>query len=404
MSDMKRYRIVKLCAQHHPFDGRMFHLEAKALRDAGHQVTIIAPNPGTMPQRFEEDGIRIVTYEKKFNGPLRKAYTLYSLLKLAFAEEADVYHAHEGDAALFAGAHAKSRRIRQGHDAKLIFDAHEAWPYFYAAAVNNRLLRRLIVHGFLEYEQYMVTRHVDAVITAHKLEQKYYLWQNPFISVRTVLTAPEIREKPISRRGKVRVLGHEGYFTLNRGMDLLLEAFEKLAAEFPELILQTAGDFLNENDRHWFDLWADRTGLRDRVKLSGWVNRPELPDLLDTMDIGVVALREDEHSSRIWPANKLMSYASRGIAPVVCASMPLAKQEIEERGMGRVVPFDAQRLYHCIREMILDPTSTRAMGRQAWKHARDEWNWERFRVDLLRVYQDLAVPTYRPGKTVTLQG
>jgi glycosyltransferase involved in cell wall biosynthesis len=398
------YKIVKLCAQHHPLDGRLFHLEAKALFEAGHDVTIIAPRQDGMPEHFDQDGIHIRTYQKLYSGIRRKAYTLSTLCKLAKQVRADVYHAHEMDAALFAGAYAKNYWRRNGHPVKLVFDAHEAWPYFYAAATNNLLVRRFAVHAIVEYERRMLTRHVDAVITAHKLEQMYYLWQNPFISVRHVLTSPTIRESALDKTGPIRVIGHEGYLTLNRGMNVLLRAFELLAAEFSDLTLVTAGDFLNDADRSWFDNWAKRTGLRERVMLSGWVNRPDLPALLDSMDIGVVALREDEHSSRIWPANKLMNYASRGITPVVCASMPLARQKVEERGIGRVVPFDVQRLYHCIRELILDPDQCRALGKRAWTHAKKAWDWEQYRLELLHTYDDLAIPTHRPRKSMKLQG
>jgi glycosyltransferase involved in cell wall biosynthesis len=401
---MRALRIVKLCAQHNPLDGRVFHLEAKALRDAGHQVTIIAPNPGDMPEQYEVEGIRIRTYQKRWTGIPRKAWTLYTLCKLATEEKADVYHAHEVDAALFAGAVAKKRNLRAGRNCKLVFDAHEVWSYFYAASTNLSFLRRLAVHGILEYEHWMLTRHVDLVIAAHVMETNYYHWQNPFISSRHVLSAMEVPENPPARDGDIRVIGHEGFFTLNRGMDVILEAFELLSKEFPEITLQTAGDFWGEKDRSWFNQWAKRTGLGNRVVLSGWVNRPDLPGFLEKMDIGVAVQREDEHTSRTWPLNKLQNYASHAIPFVMCASMPYAKQKVEERNMGHVVPFDSQKLYFALRTMIENPAQTRLMGHNAWDHARVNWNWERYRKELLNGYEDLMEPTYRPKKTVTLQG
>ncbi|GBE29402.1 MAG TPA: hypothetical protein ENH10_10090 [Bacteroidetes bacterium] len=404
MNNTRPLNIVKICARHHPLDGRVFHLEAATLRDAGHHVTIIAPNPGNLRDKQTIDGIDILTFNKSGNRLTRKLNTLRSLFRLAISINADVYHAHEVDAALIAGALAKRHHIRRGRWAKLVFDVHEVWPYFYAAATNSSFLRRIIVHGILEYENWMLARHVDLVIAAHVLETNYYRWQNPFISVRHVQTTMKVPDTCPTHSGDVKVIGHEGFFTLNRGMDVILQAFELVARDYPDVILQTAGDFYSDKDRKWFGQWAERTGLGDRVKLTGWLDRPDLTPLLKKMDIGIVAQREDDHTSRTWPLNKLMNYAGYGVASVVCASMPYAKQEVEERGMGRVINLNAQDLYQALCDMIESPEKTREMGVRAWEFAHREWNWERYRVELLRAYEDLMEPTYRPRKTVKLQG
>lgn len=405
MKTRRSLHILMLCARHNAFDGRVFYLEARALRDAGHQVTIIAPKKADEPDDFTHEGIRVVTFRKLRSRLPRKLHTLYQLCRLAVSLPADVFHAHEVDAALLAGAYAKRRLARAGHAVRLVFDVHEVWPYFYAAWTECALFQRAIVHGVIEYENWMLRRHVDAVITAHELEKHVYLWHNPWLSVRHVLTAPEFDDPPPPERsGPIRVIGHEGFFTLNRGMDVLLNAFEWLARENRDLTLLTAGDFLLDSDRHWFDAWARRTGLRDRVHLSGWVNRPELTGYLDRMDIGVAGVRADDHSARIWPANKLMNYASRAVPAVASAAMPYVRQRVEEPGIGVVSEFSASDLYETLRSLIADPESTRAMGRRAQEFARREWNWERAHEQLLRLYDDLAVPTLRPRRTMKLQG
>lgn len=397
-------RIVMLAAQHHPLDGRIFHREACALRDAGHDVIIIAPDPGNMPGTTERDGIVIKTYEKRHSGARRKVYTLRQLIRMAKRERAHVYHAHEGDAALIAGAVAKKHWIGRDHRAKLVFDIHEVWPWFYAASTNNLALRRVAVHGFLEYERHMLTRYVDGIITAHELELHAARWQQPFLPHRWVLTAPTFDSPPPERSGPIGVIGHEGYFSLNRGMDIILDAFALLADRYPQLRLKTAGDFQTDRDRAYFDDWAGRTGLSNRVDLSGWVERPQIPAMLDEMDIGIVALREDEHSMRIWPANKLMNYASRALPAVVCTRAPYARREIDERGHGRVVSQDAREVSEALAGMIDHPDTARAMGQRAWEHARRHWNWDDHKRELLRLYDDLRRPLLRDVRTVKLQG
>lgn len=400
-------RVLMLCSRHNALDGRVFQLEAKALVAAGHQVTIVAPMYGDEASDEMIDGIRILRYQKLSNSILRKFHTVYTLVRFAVQTPADVLHVHEVDSSLVAGAIAKKRLARFGRQVKLLFDSHEVWPYFFATFRKAEFLRRIIVHLVTEFEHLMVRKHVDVMIAAHELETNYYLWQDPWTPAFCVFGAPPLEswEKPAAKRGPIRTIGHDGFFSLHRGMDVMLDAFEHLAPDYPELNFLAAGDFMNPEDKVYFDKWAARTGLGDRVETVGWVDRSDVLMYLERMDIGLVANRPDIHSVRCWPANKMMFYMGRGI-PVVSTPVPLYRRYIDANYCGRVADrFSGKSLADALRELLDNPKETRKMGMNGYKAVLRDFNSRDAIQNLHAAYEALDKNIQRlDDEQVTLQG
>ncbi len=385
-------RILMVCTQHSPFDGRVFHLEAKTLRDAGHEVTILAESDTKLPENV--DGINIVTYRKKPSGIRRKWSTLKTVTSNILKIKADVFHVHEVDASLMAASWAKRKLGKQGKNVPIVFDSHEAWPYFYAEKTKNRFLRELIKHGVMQYEYNMISKHVKIIITAHELEANYYRMLNPWIPVYEIPGGPPIHTwpDPPKKEGKISVIGHDGYFTLYRGMKTILEAFEIVAVDYPDINLLAAGDFYKPGDKEYFDRWSNRTGLGNRVECAGWVDRKDILSYLDRMDIGVVANKPDIHSIRCWPANKMMYYLGRGL-PVVSTPTPLYKLHIERLNCGLPAKyFSSKAMADALRWMLENPLETREMGKRGLKAAQEEFSWEKAGKKLLEAYENIDKP------------
>ncbi len=404
MVNSKSKKVLILAARDPAFDGRLFHLEAKALAKAGYDVTLGVYRSKNEAAEFEVDGIKIITF-KKINIPiLRKFHTLYSLMKIAMKTPADIIQVMEADAPLFAGAWAKKRLAKAGKSVKLVFESPEVWSFFYSAKMKSHFLRRIMTHAVVEYEHHMVRKHVDGITTAHVLEENYYLWQNPWTPVRCVIGGPPMEEwsPPKKRRGKINIIGHDGYFTLNRGMDIMLGAFEILAKEFPKLKFLSAGVFMYPEDENWFDKWCERTGLRDRVEYAGWVNRDNILEYLDRMDIGLIANRPDLHSVRCWPANKVMFYMAREL-PIVSTPTPLYRKNIEKIGCGAVgINFSAEAMADVLRPMIQDSDATRKMGKLGYETAYNEYRSELGEEQLLKLYEDIYKDFPKAIENITL--
>jgi len=380
-----------LLARDPVFEQRVYQLSARTLRDAGYKVTIIGPRLRDEPAEQVVEGIRIFTYRKLNNPVLRKFHTLATLWIHALRHPAEIFHVFEVDAPLFAAAMAKRRLKRMGKEVKLVFDSPEVWSYFYPAQTGFKFLRKWIRNVVVNYEDWMVQKHVDAVSTAHVLEEAYYQWLNPWLPIRWVVGGPPMDEwpDPPTKTGGIKLLGHDGYFTLQRGMDVMLRAFEVLAPELPKLRLLAAGSFMEKRDEVYFKQWCERTGLGDRVEVLGWVSRDEILPHLDSFDIGMIANRPDIHSVRCWPANKMMNYLARAL-PVVSTPAPLYRRFIEETGCGAVSSgFDGDSYAEALRPLIRNYQSTRKMGQRGYEKAATTYSLEHGRKALLALYADL---------------
>lgn len=398
---MKPRRVLILLARDPVFEQRVYQLSAQTLRAAGHEVTIVGPRLRDEPPEQVVDGIRILTYKKLTNRFLRKFHTLLTLYIHALRNPADILHVFEVDAPLFAAAMAKRRLNRRGRIVKLVFDSPEVWSYFYPAQTRLKFLRKWIRNAVVNYEDWMVQKHVDAVGTAHLLEESYYQWLNPWLPIRWVIGGPPMDEwpAPAKRSGEITLIGHDGYFTLQRGMDVMLRAFEILAPEFPKLHLLAAGSFMEPRDEVYFKQWCDRTGLGDRVEVMGWVSREEILPHLDRMDIGMVANRPDIHSVRCWPANKMMNYIARAL-PVVSTPAPLYRRFIEDTRCGAVsAGFEGESYAEALRSLLANPAETREMGLRGYEKASNTYSLEHGKKALLALYEDLDrnLPTSDQG-------
>lgn len=382
-------RVLMISSQHNVFDGRIFHLEAKTLHDHGFKVTILAP--GKNDSSGTEDGIDFRTFRKFPSGLRRKCGTVRSLWNIANRIPADILHVHEVDVPLLVAAELKRRRNRNGQSVRLIFDSHEVWPYFYARYAKNRVCSTLVRHAVTAYESWMLGRSVDGVITAHEMEENYYRWLNPWIPVRKVLGGAPMDEwpEPEKREGAIRIIGHDGYFTLQRGMKVILRGFAQVARDHPEVILLIAGDFQYPEDKAYFEKWKSMTGLGDRVEWTGWVDRANIRQYLDRMDIGIIANKLDMHSIRCFPANKFMYYLARGV-PVLSTPSPLYHEFIQQHEVGEVMSKLTPKAFRqAANRLIQDPGRTRKMGWDGFHLAKQKFNWTDSAKNLLDLYEEV---------------
>ncbi|MBV8222355.1 MAG: glycosyltransferase, partial [Candidatus Eremiobacteraeota bacterium] len=115
-------RIAHLTTVHQPLDARIFHKEAKALRQHGYDVSVIAQ--GT--RSFTRDGIRIIPIRPSTSRVGRVTLTAYSMLAASLRVDADIYHLHDPELIPLGFL----LRLR---GKAVIYDAHEDLPHDVAA-------------------------------------------------------------------------------------------------------------------------------------------------------------------------------------------------------------------------------------------------------------------------------
>ncbi len=402
MRNLRKKRILMLCTRHKYSDGRVMEYISKPLRDQGYDVTMICPKFDDEADQFEVEGIHVITYKKqhKLPAPIRKLHTLRRIMAEAVREKYDVYHAHEPDASLIAALYAKRSWARRGHHAKVVFDAHEATSHYYSCQLSQPFLQRVAYHMAVEWEHLALHGGIDGVITAHEFEKGYYQLMRPEIPVSAVLNTPpvDLWGEPRKRSGPICTIGHEGFFTLKRRSDLMLQAFEQIAGDDPNLSFLIAGDArYHDPDRIWFNDWIEKSGLQNRVVAPHWVERASLPDYLDRMDIGILFIPDGEMVNRVFPVNKLMNYLARNVPVVAYTRSQATRRFIIENECGVVIDHpSAGALAAALRSMVDNPESTRRMGERGYELVVEHFHPQDARDNLQSFYRTL-LSSDRPG-------
>jgi glycosyltransferase involved in cell wall biosynthesis len=186
------------------------------------------------------------------------------------------------------------------------------------------------------------------------------------------------------------VLLFAGPIAPRKGIDLLLEAWCRLAPLHPRVHLVVAGPRLDVARPAWasynekLEALADRSGARDRLHFPGLVQNVE--DYMRAADMFVFT------SSREGMPNVVPEAMASGL-PVVTVPFIGLPQEFGEPGRHFVLTaFDPDRLAADISGMLGAPRRRVELGRQAraWVEARLDVNHSLDRY--ARLYDDLSRP------------
>lgn len=183
---------------------------------------------------------------------------------------------------------------------------------------------------------------------------------------------PRVREAPFGvdvgrfrpaeerARGAVLFVGGLDRAHYFKGLDVLLDAFSRLAPSHPEATLLIAGDG---------DLRADyearAASLGGRVRFLGRVPEAELPALYRSAAIHVLPSVDRSEAFGL----VTLEAAASGL-PSVVSDLPGVRTVVEEGVTGlRVPPRDAAALVEALGSLLADPDRADAMGQAARERA-----------------------------------
>ncbi|MEA5619680.1 glycosyltransferase family 4 protein [Cronbergia sp. UHCC 0137] len=167
-----------------------------------------------------------------------------------------------------------------------------------------------------------------------------------------------------------------GIYT-RKGIGELIEAFNKIALDFPQAHLYLVGD---GPDRSWFETIVQRTGLSDRIHFEGFQPEPQCY-MLDS-DIFVLASHRESFGL-------VLTEAREAGCAIVATDVDGIPETLDNRQAGLLVPpKDSQALANILTQLLSNPQQL-----HKWKHQAKQ-NLERFNVvrvnqETLTVYREL---------------
>jgi glycosyltransferase involved in cell wall biosynthesis len=364
-------RVCHITTVHPVDDHRILHKECVSLRDAGYDVTLIAPHErNAVVEGIPVVGLRAAA-RNRLERTVRRPQAAYAA---AVAVDADLYHFHDPDFLPFA-----VRLARAGK--RVVYDAHEDVP----TQIRHKEwipapARPGVARAFARLEAACV-RRLDAVVSPSlpaldrlRSHQPRVVPLPNYPRLDALVPAAEWRERQ-------RAACYVGGVTRIRGACELVDAMAHADAELylagaispPKL----AGEL--ERSPGW-----------SRVRYLGSVEHARVPELLARVKVGLIPLHPVANYVDAYPV-KLFEYMAAGL-PVIATDVPRWREFLEAHGCGVCVePGSPRRLAEAITRLLDDDQRARAMGERARRAAVEHYSWETQAAVLADLYAELLL-------------
>lgn len=355
------------------------HKEAKALLDAGHQVTVIVWDRKQKYKPEETvDKINLIRIHNKgllkilpndlFRNPIwwRKAYKkALNLYKNKY--KFDVVHCHDLDT-LQTGVW-----LKQKTKCKLVFDAHELWGYLIEGSVP-----KFVVKKTFSMEKKLV-KNVDYIITVSKPFYEYFT---------------KISDKPVTMVMNCKDLKYEKYEKPeSETFNLLYIGGMKKKRFFPEII-----DIIGNLENTKMTLAGKTEDLYYQMKeYSKKYNNIEFLGTIPTKDI--LPLTHKCHATFIIvdPSSKhyqktLFNKQFEAMVtgrPIIASKGTFAGEMTEELKCGITIEYNEGSVRKAIIQLRDNHRLAEELGRNALNAAKKQYNWEIEKTKLLQIYEEL---------------
>jgi len=376
-------RVVVCTVVHHPADARILHRQIRALLDAGHQVTYIAPlgagDVAPWPGLTLAEVPRAVGRRRL--GALRAARSQLA----RYAPGADVLLLHDPELLLVLPL------VR--HRPPAVWDVHEDT----AAALGTKAwlpasLRRFVA-GSVRVAERAAERRLHLILAETGYNERF-AGTHPVVPNTTYV--PE-QTAPYDGRGRLVYVGH---ISPDRGA---VEMTELARLVQPHgLIVELVGS-ADAEARAVLEP-ACASGV---LRWHGFLPNDQAMLIVHGALAGLSLLQDDPNFRHSMPT-KVAEYMARGV-PVITTPLPLAVDLVEPHECGFVVPFggvpEAAAAALALRE---DPALRDAMGARGHAGARQYLRWpEDARAFVTQLEQWAGVtgsgPSREPASQVSAQ-
>jgi glycosyltransferase involved in cell wall biosynthesis len=343
-------RVLVATVVHHPADARIYFRQIRALLEAGHSVTYIAPMGERGAPESLGPGLSTVT--------IPRAVGTRRLVALRAARAALREHAPAADLLLVHDPELLLVLPPRGTRPPTVWDVHEDT----AAALTTkawlpRFLRPVAAGGVIAAE-HLAERRLHLILAETGYNERF-TGTHPVVPNTTYV--PEAAAPP----GGPRRVIYIGWISPDRGSAELTELGRLLAPH--GISVELVGQADAQAQEHI-------KAAGDAVHWHGFVANEQALALADGALAGL-SLLQDEANFRHSMPTKVIEYMARGL-PVITTPLPLAVDLVQAADGGFVVPFsDPQAAADAILKLDADPDLRAAMGARGHEYTKQNLGW-----------------------------
>jgi glycosyltransferase involved in cell wall biosynthesis len=354
--------------------------ECQALQKAGYCVQVIALHEEALAEKeivqdLRVHRIKLATRNWSKSLPVQLIKYNELALRIFFQYTGfDIIHCHD----LAPLPIAIALKLLSGRKIKVVYDAHE-----FEAEVNG--LKGIRKKSSCLVEKTLI-RFVDATITVSNSIAEAYAKRYRISKPALVLNCPprtivkknnKFREKFGIPESKMIFL-YQGGLSHGRGIEMLLEAFQRIGQNRVVVILMGYGP-LEEKIKKI-------SNQSSNIFLHPAVSPEELWEYTGSADIGVVAMKNTCLNHYYCLPNKFFEYAMAGL-PILVNNLPEMRSLIEKYDCGQIVEEETMDSFIAAIQQIACADLSR-YSVNARKLSRD-YNWKNQEKVLINVYKTL---------------
>ena len=356
------------------------HKEAKALVDAGHQVTVIVWD---RKQKYKPeatiDKINLIRVHNKgllkimpndlFRNPIwwRKAYKKALNLYKKNIYKFDAVHCHDLDT-LQTGVW-----LKQKTNCKLIFDAHELWGHLIEGSVP-----KFVVKKTFKMEKKLI-KNVDHIITVSKPFYEYFT---------------SISDKPVTMIMNCKDLKYKKYEKPNdKIFNLLYIGGMKKRRFFPEIIdiigsLENTKLTLAGKKEDLYYQMKEYSKKYNNIEFLGTIPTPEILPLTRKCHATFIIVDPTSKHYQKTLFNKQFEAMVTG-RPIIVTKNTFAGEMTEENKCGITIEYNTESVRKAIIQLRDNPKIAEELGKNALESAKKIYNWEKEKTKLLQIYEEI---------------
>ena len=355
-----------------------------ALRELGHEVTVLSPAGGdpfaagrTIPVNVRAASVKGVERLGRWISLhlpnvvfelAEIAYNAVAWLRVRAALRAETYDLVYERYALFMVGGALACRAR---GVPFVLEANEV------SGVPDRNRKQVLVRTAGWIERRLFERCASIHCVSSYL--KRMIEQQGVPSSRIVLAPNAFDPTAVPPPGDIvalrrryglegrTLIGFVGWFSYWDRLDFLIDTFAALVPDAPEAVLLLVGDGPMTDALR---ARARRHGISDRVVFTGAVPRAEVFDHIRLLDIGVLP-----HSNQFGSPVVLFEMMGLGV-PVVVPRLAPMEDVLTDGATGLIfAPLDTTALQRALRQLIDSGSERVRMGLRAQKHVCETHTW-----------------------------
>ena len=326
---------------------------ARGLRERGHCQLIVCPEASELETRAQAE--RFPCFSLPLHDP-GHVYGVVQLRQLLRATPCDIIHAHDGRGQTLAWLASALMPVKRVASRRVSFLPKQQWTY--------RLKYAYTCDAMIAVSEFIRQRSIRCGVPASKIELI-----SDGIEVPAELPTREIRATTRARWGFGQddfLIGHMGAFTPEKGQEVALEAFQRLAERLPQARLMLAGDGPTLRSP---EITRRCAALGERVRLCGAIQ--DVAEFFPALDLFVMPSKSEGFGSSALIA---MAYG----LPVIASQVGGLAELVADGRTGRlIVPASAPALLQALLGAAADPARLRQWGLNARQHA------SQFSVDIM---------------------